>query len=108
MHKELVCERTLKYFLGIAGRKWVVSFHWIAESFRQGKVLDEAPFEVRGDMATGRSHRGPEKARNTNEQKVRGWRAGAQTAHTHCSTRCVSNNWLVGEVDTQDPQPLER
>uniref|UniRef100_A0A8C9VXZ3 RING-type domain-containing protein n=1 Tax=Scleropages formosus TaxID=113540 RepID=A0A8C9VXZ3_SCLFO len=100
--KELVCERTLKYFLGIAGRKWVVSFHL------HYATPPPAPFEVRGDMATGRSHRGPEKARNTNEQKVRGWRAGAQTAHTHCSTRCVSNNWLVGEVDTQDPQPLER
>ncbi|XP_028395989.1 breast cancer type 1 susceptibility protein homolog [Dendronephthya gigantea] len=59
---------TIKYLLGVALGKWIVSQLWLAACVKSGQLVDEKRFEVKGDVEAAQSHV-PNLARTTRENK---------------------------------------
>ncbi|XP_013419456.1 uncharacterized protein LOC106180111 [Lingula anatina] len=102
----LACERTLKYFMGIAGRRWVVSYKWIEDCLNQDKLIPETRYEIRGDMVNGVNHRGPQRARQTSDDQLllRGYEICCAGGYTGLAIDDLKNLVeLCGGATVQDP-----
>lgn len=42
--------RTMKYFLGLAGRRWILCFDWVQACLKEGMLVDEEQFLVQRDQ----------------------------------------------------------
>ncbi|KAL3831656.1 hypothetical protein ACJMK2_023384 [Sinanodonta woodiana] len=65
-----LCDRTLKFFQGIAHHCWIVSFQWVVDSRTAGHLLPEDAYEIQGDTANGNIHFGPKRSRLSNSLLV--------------------------------------
>lgn len=53
---------TLKFLQGIAHQKWIVSYKWVEDCIKQGKLLDETPYEAT-TLTDGIIDDGPQRSR---------------------------------------------
>ncbi|XP_063400627.1 uncharacterized protein LOC134685111 isoform X2 [Mytilus trossulus] len=58
-----ICDRTLKFFLGLSQKCWILDYQWVIASRGAGHLLPEDPFEIKGDTVTEQLHSGPKRAR---------------------------------------------
>lgn len=62
----LAIKRTPKYFQGISLGRWIVDIEWLSQSSAQGVWLNEAPFEIKGDVVSKKCKlpmQGPKRSR---------------------------------------------
>ncbi|WAQ93496.1 BRCA1-like protein [Mya arenaria] len=58
-----LCERTLKFFQGLAHKCWILNYFWVTDSRQVGYLLPEGQYEIQGDTAHGHTHQGPQRSR---------------------------------------------
>ncbi|XP_033762234.1 uncharacterized protein LOC117343823 [Pecten maximus] len=68
-----VCERTLKFFQGVANQCWVLDYQWVTDSKAAGQLLPEDKYEIIGDTITGNGHYGPRQSRLSNRLLLEGF-----------------------------------
>lgn len=56
--------RTLKYLLGVAHKKWILSYRWVTDSLSQGRLLEEEDYEV---LDSENEEPGPRRSRLSKE-----------------------------------------
>ncbi|CAG5130489.1 unnamed protein product [Candidula unifasciata] len=62
-----VCDRTLKFFQGVAYKCWVVAFPWVLDSLQTGSLLPEENYEIVGDTSGGENTFGAKHSRLSRE-----------------------------------------
>ncbi|XP_076468751.1 uncharacterized protein LOC143299437 [Babylonia areolata] len=102
-----VCERTLKYFQGIACQCWVLSFDWVLQSLSQGCYVPETAFEIQGDTVKGDNHRGPSLSRLSSTRLLEGFAFAPVGVSSDMSKKELSQLLTLcgGEV-VEDPWAL--
>ena len=61
----LVCPLTGKIIQGIGRHLFIVSSRWLSECLKEETLVDERPFEIRGDTSLGVDHGGMRRSRLT-------------------------------------------
>ena len=61
----LICPLTGKIIQGIARHLFIVSSRWLTECLKEETIVDERPFEIRGDTSLGIDHGGMRRSRLT-------------------------------------------
>jgi hypothetical protein len=61
----LVCPLTGKIIQGIARHLFIVTHRWLNECLSQESIVDERPYEIRGDTSLGVDHGGMRRSRLT-------------------------------------------
>ncbi|CAF0873077.1 unnamed protein product [Rotaria sp. Silwood1] len=64
-NSSLVCPLTGKIIQGIARHLFIVSYRWLNECLSQETIIDERPYEIRGDTSLGSDHGGMRRSRLT-------------------------------------------
>ncbi|CAF1217319.1 unnamed protein product [Rotaria sp. Silwood1] len=64
-NSSLVCPLTGKIIQGIARHLFIVSYRWLNECLSQEIIIDERPYEIRGDTSLGSDHGGMRRSRLT-------------------------------------------
>ncbi|GFR71794.1 breast cancer type 1 susceptibility protein homolog [Elysia marginata] len=65
--QSFVCDRTLKFFQGVANKCWVVAFSWVKKSLSMNRLLPEAGFEITGDTSAGEFAGGAHRSRESDQ-----------------------------------------
>lgn len=61
----LICPLTGKIIQGIARHVFIVSYRWLNECLTENCLVDERPYEIRGDTSLGHDHGGMRRSRLT-------------------------------------------
>ncbi|CAF0879324.1 unnamed protein product [Rotaria sordida] len=82
-NSSLVCPLTGKIIQGIARHLFIVSYRWLNECLSQETIIDERPYEIRGDTSLGSDHGGMRRSRLTSSYLL--------DKYSIC-LRCLSND----------------
>ncbi|CAF3167032.1 unnamed protein product [Rotaria socialis] len=64
-NSSLICPLTGKIIQGIGRHLFIVSHRWLNECLSQESIVDERPYEIRGDTSLGSDHGGMRRSRLT-------------------------------------------